>query len=84
MSTSIGKLKISQCPGFPREYYVCPENGQFGLHDYHGGHICDNCEYCASITNYPSRVEIRCCYPKTAEECLSDLRPGYEQLKLKL
>lgn len=57
------RLKISQCKGFPRESYTCPRNGQFGLHDGRGGHICDDCECCADITDYHDRVEIRCAYP---------------------
>ncbi len=60
------QLKISQCPGFKRHYYVCPKNGQFGLHDGYGGHICDRCDSCVSIENLGDRVEIRCCYPNTA------------------
>ena len=58
-----GRLKISNCKGFKRVYYTCPENGQFGLHDGRGGHICDRCEHCVSIEHYPDRTEIRCCYP---------------------
>lgn len=62
------KLKISQCRGFSKDAYTCPMTGQFGLHNYNGGHICDTCNHCASIEHLADRVEIRCAYPHVVEQ----------------
>lgn len=83
------KLKFMYVPGQPREHYICPRTGKFGVTVMGGANIycCATCRYCSYIDNsdaktadgspYPHKMYAsHCHYPKEVRSVINDGHPN--------
>lgn len=74
-------VRNSGIHGMPRDSYVCPKTGKFGL-DLYKEHGCNNCIYCYMIAqkkrkDSKTETQVYCCYPNQVwEEC--ETHSGYD------
>lgn len=69
-------LKCSGPRGRPRDSYVCPRTGAFGIKQS-GEKACSYCRYCAAIQSIPKGFQAYCCYPNQVNT-VDESHPGYE------
>lgn len=74
-------VRNSGIHGMPRDSYVCPKTGKFGL-DLYKEHGCNNCRYCYMIAqkkrkDSKTETQVYCCYPSQVWE-ESHTHQGYD------
>lgn len=68
--------KRSGIKGYPKQDYICPKTGTFGISKF-GEEACRYCRYCAALENYQKGFTSYCCYPVQVNE-VDEAHPGYE------